>query len=195
MKIGVVGMLGAVALTLAGCGQEEGVYSQSPEELREIFATAKTEYQSSAEAFKQTIVGNGIKGDKVEISLYADNDSLTTRTCLLSFEPVEGGTRAVPDCSGISDITAGGRTLNAFNAAEVLEHVDATLENRPYDWSKMRSKKGGLAMKNMKAMRQEALEAHDRQNWEAGDDARIQAWVDETVGAEMERIELEEAGW
>ena len=195
MKIGVVGMLGAVALTLAGCGQEKGVYSQSPEELRKIFATAKTEYKQTEDGFTRLIIGSGREGDRVKVVLTSTMDTALQRKCFLDFQAVDGGTKVVPDCSSAADAFAGGRTMGAFAVNELNEHVEATLAGRPFDAKSVLKKNGGAAMKNMKDMRQEALEAHDRQDWEAGDDARIQTWVDETVGAEMERIELEEAGW
>ena len=195
MKICFVGMLSGIALALGGCGQEKGVYSQSPEQLREIFSSAKTEYKQTEDGFTQLIIGSGREGDRVKVVLTSTMDTALQRTCFLDFQPVDGGTKVVPDCSSAADAFAGGRTMGAFAVNELNEHVEATLAGRPFDAKTVLQKNGGAAMKNMKDMRQEALEAHDRQDWEAGNDARVQAWVDETVGAEMERIELEEAGW
>ena len=182
-------------LALAACGGEPGVYSQSPDELRAIFAEAKTEYRDTKGGALQTIAGRGFAENKVKVEMWAEGADYTKRECALDFISVEGGSKAVAKCAYAPEFTAGGQTLNAMQEIAILEHVDATLAGRTFDPVAVRTRSAAAMQQNMKGMRQEALEAHDRQNWEAGDDARIQAWVDETVGAEMERIELEEAGW
>ena len=181
------------SILLTSCGEEPGVYSMTPAQLRAELESATISYKPNPTGPTQTISGNGIVNESVRLSLSSSNGGEYSRSCLLNFSAVDdSNTKVQAECNRGAGSSSQSRTMEQLDEASVMEFVDAHLSGRPFNYGAVALKQAGVMHENLDANTKEALENYDRAQagvYETDEDA--EAMMSEAAN----QTEMEDAGW
>ena len=138
-----------------------------------VFAYSRQQVQDTLEDAKTTLprrdghgqiqiwsTGRSAKGVRLNLQYASGAPVLTCEAIITAMAPDQ--TRVVPDCSGgpKSD-SAISNTRDQLQIPMFEEHIQATLNKREFNRTRVDSKEAALVFKNMGAMQNEALKSYD----------------------------------
>ena len=154
----------AGALALGGCniGSDPTVFPYSKDQVQSMLLKAKTTLPRR-DGPKDTIniwgAGRSSKGVKLNMQYASWAPLLECEAVITSIKPTE--TRVVADCgkSAGSDSSALSRTQDSLRVPMFAEHIEATLNKRAFNRSKVDAKETLAVFQNLGGMQREAMQA------------------------------------
>ena len=138
------------------------VFALSKQQVETMLVDAKTTLprRDGDGQIKIWSVGRSSKGVSLQMR-YSDTAPLLTCQAVIT-ELAADKTQVVPDCStGSTTGSAIAHTHNALRVPMFEEHIQATLNQRPFDRDIVTAKETATVFKNMGGMQREALQQSD----------------------------------